>query len=85
MLVGLVCAALALFLIACPPGQAARVASDVTKIVGCVDDGLASGKSPVEVALMCGLRDAQEVADLVASAERLAAHRGARARDAGSP
>jgi hypothetical protein len=85
MLVGLACAALALFLIACPPGQAARVASDVAKIVACVDDGLASGKSPVEVALMCGLKDAQEVADIVGSAERLAARRSAPARDAGSP
>jgi hypothetical protein len=82
--VGLICGTFAIFLIACPPGQASRVASDVAKIVACVDDGLASGKSPVEVAVTCGLRDAQEVAEIVGSAERLAAHRGARGRDAGA-
>jgi hypothetical protein len=78
----------AFFVCACTPQQAKTVVDagvDVAKAVVCVDTDLAKGMSPEATAIDCGLKSAADVENLVGAAERLAAHRAARGRDAGAP
>jgi hypothetical protein len=73
--------------ISCKPGQAGTVVDAgvaIAKIVACVDADLQKGMAPIAVAVDCGLKDAAEVEALVGASERLAAHRRARGRDAGT-